>query len=279
MRLAVRHLTAFRYARAVRDSFNEARLKPVSNEHQRVISFDLAVRPTALVREYEDFFANAVHYFEVAAPHTDLAVESRCLVETNRSNWLDETTAPAPLERLAECSRMERCFDYLLPTAYVSMTPEIWRSAVDATFGQTDIWQAAQTLCRWVRGRLEYLPASTTVRTTAAEAFGQRQGVCQDFAHVLIALCRSIRIPALYVSGYLATPGAQASHAWSEVFLPGVGWRALDPTHACQPDERYIKVAVGRDYADVPPVSGHFKGPTVRDLFIDVEVQPVLESQ
>ncbi len=110
------------------------------------------------------------------------------------------------------------------------------------------------------------------------EVLQLRRGVCQDFAHVMIALCRAVKIPARYVSGYLYNGpvdelrGAQASHAWLEVFLPGLGWRGLDPTNDHQPDERYVKLAVGRDYADVSPLRGTYRGTPQRKMTIDVLV-------
>jgi transglutaminase-like putative cysteine protease len=100
-----------------------------------------------------------------------------------------------------------------------------------------------------------------------------RRGVCQDFAHVMLGLCRVLKIPALYVSGYLATETASATHAWVEVLIPGVGWCALDPTHNRPTDEQYIKIAVGRDYSDVPPVAGNYKGTTDRQLSVTVNIR------
>jgi transglutaminase-like putative cysteine protease len=101
----------------------------------------------------------------------------------------------------------------------------------------------------------------------------QRRGVCQDFAHVMIGLCRSLKIPALYVSGYFATENASATHAWVEVLLPRIGWVGLDPSHNCLVNETYIKIAVGRDYNDVPPVAGDYKGTTDRKLDVKVEIK------
>ena len=123
-----------------------------------------------------------------------------------------------------------------------------------------------------VHGTLTYQPNSTHVHTHMRDVLSQRRGVCQDFAHVMIGLCRSLRIPTLYVSGYLATQAASATHAWTEVFVPGVGWQGLDPTHKCQTDETYVKIAVGRDYADVAPVSGTYKGKTERTLSVQVKI-------
>jgi transglutaminase-like putative cysteine protease len=107
------------------------------------------------------------------------------------------------------------------------------------------------------------------------EVLRERRGVCQDFAHVMIGLCRSLKIPALYVSGYLATDTASATHAWMEVFGPGVGWRGLDPPHNRQTDETYVKIAVGRDYADVPPLTGNYRGTLERKMEVEVKIQPV----
>jgi hypothetical protein len=122
---------------------------------------------------------------------------------------------------------------------------------------------------------ITYLPSAATVHTHMREVLLERRGVCQDFAHVMIGLCRSLKIPALYVSGYLATETASATHAWVEVFVPGFGWRGLDPTHNCQTDETYVKIAVGRDYADVPPLTGNYKGTLERKMEVEVKIWPV----
>ena len=276
MKLLIHHRTRYRYATPVKESFNELRLQPVSNEHQTCEDFQLRVEPAAAIRRYLDFYRNWVHHFDLAPPHTELLIESRVRVVTNPANWLDLAATPLPLSRVTELARLERCYDYLMSSDYVELEPAIWRLALDATVGQTDVWQAAQALNRFVHGHLTYTPQSTDAKTHMRDALAARVGVCQDFAHVLIGLCRSLQIPALYVSGYLCTPGAQASHAWAEVFLPDIGWRALDPTHARQPDERYVKIAVGRDYADVPPTRGHYKGVTQRTMEVDVKVEEIV---
>ena len=275
MKLNIRHRTHYRYASPVKESFNEVRLQPISNEHQTCDSFHLRLDPTASVRRYQDFYRNWVHHFEINPPHSELLIEAHTRITTTTANWLDLAAKPAPLSRVPELARMERCFDYLQSSDYVEVDPAIWRLALDATAGQNDIWQAAQALNRFVFTHMTYTPLATHVKTHMREALAARVGVCQDFAHILIGLCRALQIPALYVSGYLCTPGAQASHAWVEVFLPNVGWRALDPTHAIQPDVRYVKIAVGRDYADVPPTSGHYKGLTQRTMNVEVSVEEI----
>jgi transglutaminase-like putative cysteine protease len=271
MRFQIVHRTRYAYASPVKESFNEIRLKPVTNEHQNVESFLLKIIPPSRLRHYDDFYKNVVHHFEVPEPHSSVLVEALTTVST-KSIALPLDATPAPLSRLPECAKTERCFDYLLPSRYVDWDPESWRLAVDTTQGITDIWQAAVAIMRFIHGNFRYTPLSTHVHTHMRQVLQQRQGVCQDFAHVMLGLCRSQKIPALYVSGYLATESASASHAWIEVFVPDVGWRGLDPTHNCAVDENYVKIAVGRDYADVTPVSGHYKGTLDRRMEVTVDI-------
>ena len=273
MKWEILHRTQYTYASPVRESFNEVRLRPVSNEHQTLESFLLKVLPASRLRHYTDFYSNYVCHFDVPEPHASLLIESRVEVSTRPPVHLPPDATPAPLRDLAAAVQTERCYDFLQPSRYVNVTPESWRRAVDATAGREDTWQAALSLMQVVHGHLAYVPNSTHVHTQMDEAWSQREGVCQDFAHVMIGLCRAVKIPALYVSGYLATETASATHAWMEVFLPGLGWRGLDPTHNRQTDESYVKLAIGRDYADVPPVAGHYKGTLERKMEVDVKVR------
>jgi transglutaminase-like putative cysteine protease len=280
MKLQILHRTRFEYSAPVRESFNEVRLWPVSNEHQTCETYLLKVLPAARLSHYTDFHANRIQFFEIQENHQSLVVEANSRVET-RSIVLATAALPAPMSRVPECQRMERCFDFLQDSTYVAKTPEAWRLALDITNGQTDMWQAAQAILRYVHANVAYSPNSTTVHTHMRDVLSDRRGVCQDLAHLMIGLCRAIGLPALYVSGYLYNGprdtllGAQASHAWCEVFIPGVGWRGLDPTNNQQVDERYIKLAVGGDYADVPPLRGHYKGNTDRRMEVDVLVEKV----
>jgi transglutaminase-like putative cysteine protease len=272
MKWEILHRTHYHYASPVRESFNEVRLSPISNREQNVESFLLKVLPAARLRHYSDFYSNVVHHFEIPEPHAELLIESRAEVTVHRPLPLNEALTPVPLAELARAVAGERCFDFLQPSRYVDLDPETWRHAVDATQGQTDAWQAAQAILAYVFSTLKYEPNSTLVHTHARQALLQRSGVCQDFAHVMIGMCRSLKIPALYVSGYLATETASATHAWVEAFIPGHGWIGLDPTHNRQTDNTYVKLAVGRDYADVPPVTGHYRGTLERTLKVEVQV-------
>jgi transglutaminase-like putative cysteine protease len=275
MKWEIVHRTEYNYAAPVRDSFNEVRLQPFSDEWQTVGHFLLKVLPAARLRHHRDFYSNVVHHFEITEPHSSLLIESQLSVTTKPRPLLDEHETPWPLARIGEAARESRVFDFLQESRFVDLSPEVWRLAVDATLTVTDTWQAARAIMGFVHAQLKYEPSSTTVHTHMRDVLRDKRGVCQDFAHVMIGLCRVLKIPALYVSGYLATETASATHAWVEVLVPGVGWLALDPTHNRQTDESYIKIAVGRDYSDVPPVTGNYKGTTDRKMSVEVNIRAV----
>jgi transglutaminase-like putative cysteine protease len=274
MKWQILHRTRYTYGLPARESFNDARLQPAENEHQSLESFVLTTQPGAPFRLYRDFYRNAVHHFEIPVPHSELLIESRALVSVHPSPPLSAADAPAPLEALADYVKSNNAYDFLGPSRFVEDLPQTWRLALDATAGLTDTWQAALALMRFVHGHLNYAPASTHVHTRLGDVLAQRRGVCQDFTHVLLGLCRAVKIPARYVSGYLAAEKARATHAWVEVLIPSLGWRPLDPTHNGQTDDSYVKIAIGRDYADVPPVTGYYKGSLEHKLEVEVDIQP-----
>lgn len=278
MKLQVFHRTRYQYASPVSDSFNEARLRPIDDDNQSCERFLLKVVPATRLSHYLDFQRNYVHLFDLSEPHTELSVEATSVVVTADERRLPDDLVTTPLTAMAECARLEGCHDFLQGSRYVELTPEAWRLALDVTAGITDVWHAAQALSRHIHREFAYQPASTNVHTPMAEALRAKRGVCQDFAHVLIGMCRSLRLPARYVSGYLYNGpadqlrGAQASHAWVEVFLPGLGWRGLDPTNGTQPDGRYVKIGSGRDYSDVSPLRGTYRGTPQRKMTVEVLV-------
>ena len=275
MKWEIIHRTEYTYASPVRDSFNEAHLQPFSDEWQTVEYFLLKVLPPARLRHHPDFYSNVVHHFEITEAHSTLLIESHLQVTVRPRPTPTLTECPWPLARIGEAARESRVFDFLQESRFVELSPEVWRLALDATAGVTDTWQASLALLGAVYSQFKYEPSSTTVHTHMRDVLTDKRGVCQDFAHVMIGLCRALKIPALYVSGYLATEIASATHAWVEVLIPGVGWCGLDPTHNRPVDESYIKIAVGRDYADVPPVTGTYKGTTDRKMKVAVSVRAI----
>lgn len=273
MKFEIIHRTIYLYASPVRDSFNEARLQPFSNDVQNVDYFLMKILPAARLRHHHDFYSNTVHHFEIVEPHSTLLIESHLRVTTKFPQLPSPTESVWPLARIGEVMQESRVFDFMQDSHYVETSPEVWRLAIDATAGISDTWQAALALMRFIHQHFKYESKSTTAHTHMVDVLQERRGVCQDFAHVMIGLCRSLKIPALYVSGYLATEIASATHAWVEVLLPGAGWVGLDPTHNRPVNDTYVKIAVGRDYNDVPPVAGNYKGTTERKLDVRVDIR------
>ncbi|HXA44122.1 MAG TPA: transglutaminase family protein [Candidatus Angelobacter sp.] len=275
MKFDIYHSTRYDYAAPVRDSFNDVRLTPMPIPEQVVESFLLKILPAARLRHFTDFYSNWVNHFEIPEPHKYLLIEAQSRVITRPPPPLPTEGSICSFELMQEARNEERCFDYLQASRFVEITPEAWKLAIDATSGLTDAWLAALALMKFVHGHLKYESFSTNVHTHMSEVLKDRRGVCQDFAHLMIGLCRALKIPARYVSGYLATETASATHAWVEVFVPGHGWRGLDPTHDCQIDEAYVKIGNGRDYADVAPISGNYRGTLERKMTVQVKITPV----
>ncbi|MFT3867393.1 MAG: transglutaminase family protein [Nibricoccus sp.] len=277
MKLHVFHRTHFTYRTPVRDSLNEVRLQPVATANQKVESFSLKITPNAQLKHQLDFYHNHVHRFDMLTPHASLEVEASSVVHTTTPP--DPLGGPpVPLSTMAKCLDLGNCFDFLQSSTYITLDADIAKVARDVTSDCTDAWNAVLAIKRFIHDEFKYQPAVTNVHTKMSESLRLRQGVCQDFAHVMIGLCRALKIPARYVSGYLYNgpadelKGAQASHAWLEVYLPDHGWIGVDPTNRRQTSERHIRIAIGRDYADVSPIRGTYRGTGERTLRVEVLV-------
>jgi len=263
MWLTVEHVTRFAYDAPIVEAYTELRLKPQHGDGQRCSSFALTTEPRGTaIDEYRDRFGNAVHHFDVLESHDRLGAVARSEVWTPDRFVADEE-APSLLDR----------WDFLQPTRYVPLDGAIAELAaeVDGRAGDDEHLR----LMHAVRGSMTYERGSTHVHTRGDEALAAGRGVCQDFAHVLLGLCRVHGIPARYVSGYLFDPEAgddgSASHAWVDV-LTSDGWVSLDPTHDREQTEHYVRVGVGRDYADVPPTRGVYKGTAAETLEVSVTI-------
>ncbi|MBP7694158.1 MAG: transglutaminase family protein [Anaerolineales bacterium] len=261
MHLRIAHTTTFTYDHLISEAYTEMRLRPLDAGGQRCLGFSLATEPRDEVLQYTDRFGNDVRHFDFIQPHQTVRVSAVSEVLT-----VDRL----PLEPLALSPLDE--FDYRMATEYVPLTEPLARfAAAHAVPGDAPatVWACLHALY----GRLAYTKGATDVTTTADEALALGQGVCQDFAHILLAVYRSLGLPARYVSGYLYNHGRDAaSHAWVDVYLPGQGWLSLDPTHNGEQTDHYVRVAVGRDYADVPPTRGVFTGNAHETLAVEVTV-------
>ena len=279
-KLSVFHRTAFFYASPVTNSVNALHLEPRTFPYQKTLGALIRVVPATRVRRFTDLFQNITHHFELIEPHGYLEIESRIRVH-NLPLDISAASRKATGEGYNDLSIREQIWPYLQESRWVSRHPEVWRQALDITREFTSMFDQASALMGWIYREFRYEPGVTSVNTHLEEAFEMRRGVCQDFSHVMLGLCRSVGIPARYASGYLyngprdTLVGAQASHAWTEVYLPAAGWIGFDPTNNTLADERYVKIAVGRDYEDVAPVRGNYRGTGHCRMEIQVEVDKI----
>lgn len=269
MRFRIRHRTHFAYDQPAYESHNEVRLAPRNGDGQKLLSFKLEVDIPASVLEYPDAFGNTVHSVSVSPPHRELAITAESVVERWAPAW-SRVRRILFSEFLAEDeARTKEHYDFLHASAYVPFSERLrrffWstRPALDE-----DVAEYATRVLSFVRDQFEYEPGTTNVSSDADHILLAGGGVCQDFAHLTIGVLRLAGIPARYVSGYLALdplivgPSAaiqQASHAWIEALLPAVGWTGFDPTHRGRVGLRHIRLGLGRDYGDVPPVRGVYR--------------------
>jgi transglutaminase-like putative cysteine protease len=275
-RLRVTHTTRVSYTEPVRTSFNEARMTPQTLPTQVTRDHRIEVGAGVPVWTYCDYWGTFVSAFEITEPHHDLKIKAQATVETDQAIG-DPGPPPPPWEDLRDRASHSRLLEYLLTTPLTTVTPAVAATVIDAIRGADPV-EAAEEIASRVRAQVSYMPGATGVRTNAQEAWDQGQGVCQDMAHVTVALLRAAGLPARYVSGYLhadpsAEPGQTAvgeSHAWVEYWAGS--WRPCDPTSGAPVRERHVTVARGRDYADIPPLKGIYHGAPASALTVTVEV-------
>lgn len=265
MRLRVEHTTVLTYDEPIVEGYTELRLRPRDGEGQRLVSFALGTDPTAPLYAYHDRYGNQVSHFDLLAAHERLVVTALSEVET----------AAGPVPGAERGLTLLDRFDFLAPTPYAPFSLAV-RSLAEPCRVEGDAFATANRVLWTVRRHLRYESGATDVTTSADEALARGVGVCQDFAHLTLAACRLLGVPARYVSGYVFAPesaSSAASHAWVDVFADRQGWLSLDPTHDRAQGPEHVRVAVGRDYADVPPTRGVFKGNGKESLSVAVRIE------
>ena len=283
MFLEIRHITRYKYAVPVRESVMELWMQPQKSVRQRLISFDLDLDPPSKMFSYADSFGNAVYHFDVPQPHDRLTITARAAVESHPPPSLPRELDLGEWDRMRSDALRGETFDFLHPHGFARETEALRRYETDHDINglrQLDPLTALLALNKTIYDSLEYEAGVTRADSPIDDVLKSRKGVCQDFAHVMIAICRSWGVPARYVSGYLFTDrkhgdrsDPDATHAWVEVFLPSLRWIGLDPTNNSIAGERHIACAVGRDYSDVPPSRGVYKGKAESQLDVGVSVR------
>jgi transglutaminase-like putative cysteine protease len=273
MILEVQHETRFTYSAAVTEAVTELRMEPASDAEQSCRSFALTVAPPVEVFRYHDGLGNTVHHFNILAPHDEVRILAAGVVETHprpRDPGACRAVYPPDLSDAGL-----EILDFLKLGGPVRPTPRLapLLEALRPRPG-TPLADVVRRVSDHIHTRFEYAPAVTLANSPIDDVLELGKGVCQDFSHLAIAVLRSFGLPARYVSGYIHRPNEESqSHAWCEVWLPDVGWVGLDPTNAQLVNDHFVKVALGRDFTDVPPNKGTYRGEAQESIFVRVETR------
>lgn len=279
----VKHTTTYRYDNIISESVMEVRKQPRTEGSQRCLSFMLDIEPAARVSVHRDYLGNFVHFFNMPIKHRYLEIAAEAVVQVDPMLDLPDALPAAAWDELDGLRDNPEFYDYLRPSKLTN-SPTLMKE-LRAELGlkrMDDPLTQVHQLTHTIYDLFAYVPNATSVDSPVDDVIIGRQGVCQDFAHVMLALCRWLGIPARYVSGYLYRQKEEpdhvrsvpdASHAWIEAYLPGLGWRGFDPTNDLICLNQHIRVGVGRDYVDVPPTHGVFKGNASSVLEVAVSVK------
>ena len=278
---SIRHLTRFRYSAPISESIMETRMRPRSDTNQYCLNFTLSVSPRCRVFSYRDHLGNNIQHFDIPGEHNQLVIVAESIVEQQPMPDVPESLGPEAWSELDEMIETGDYWEMLLPSTFAVETHALTLLAKQLNvIRRDDPLMLVRELNQKLFDYFDYEPHSTHVDSPIDVAIVSGKGVCQDFAHTMIALLRHVRIPARYVSGYLyrsredhdrSTP--DATHAWVEALIPRFGWVGFDPTNNLIAHHRHIRTAVGRDYSDVPPTHGIFRGSTESELYVAVHVE------
>ncbi len=258
-------------------------LMPRNDGGQRLLSFGIKTNPQAPLNSEEDSFGNTKHVLNIHRDHGGLEIISRSTVDAAPPTPLPGSLGADAWEEVRSWRQSLSGWEFTSASRYVQPSPEL-----DAFVERQDIRPGGDPLESLLRlsdtlyRSFEYAPGSTSAASPIEHILRSRRGVCQDYAHVMIAIARSWSVPARYVSGYFHVTGQEgeqtpqsATHAWVECKLPGLGWAGLDPTNRSLPDVRHVRIAQGRDYHDVPPTRGVLQGSGAGALEVNIQMQRV----
>ena len=289
MKLKIVHLSEYNYSGYVVDSMNEVRLKPRNNYRQHLDYFEMHTEPATPFRWHQDYFKNDIAGFEIIEPHDNLKIVTTSVVYTAETEPRDGYVLKPEDERtvLSSDKFRNRYAEYLVSTQSTLITPYVaeYFKYLHTQCSTSCTYEFVRSLTSRIHGHFKYQPGLTSVSTTVEETIKLCGGVCQDFAHLMLAACRFINVPARYVSGYQYIGDLPenigndnlivAMHAWIEAYIPGAGWLGFDPTNDNVMSWRYAKVADGRDYFDVIPVKGLYRGNATQQLSVAVKIDKI----
>jgi transglutaminase-like putative cysteine protease len=271
MLLRVQHETRLQYSQPVSESVFEVRAAPQSSEDQTTLGYRLQMSPPTAVTPYRDGFGNRVELFNILTSYREVVMAATSIVQTHRRPGLARlATAQFPLDLDGEPEAVE----LLRTSPLVDRSPALKEFVESLGHPSGSLADVVQKLMKSVRGRLKYEKKVTTARTSLGEALALGRGVCQDFTHLFLGACRGLGLPARYVSGYVHQPGEIATHAWCQVWAGSSGgWVDVDPTLNRVVEDQHVVTAVGRDFSDVPPNRGVWRGNAEESIAVSVKVE------
>lgn len=289
MRYKIRHTTEYKYQELVTTGHNRLCLVPLNSDEQSLLSSDVKISPTPDEQTYvTDFFGNTLLFISIYKEHDHLTIHSESTLDIqsriNAERAYNSTIAwhDVVSQLSANGDTYADIIQYTLPSLYIPSSEEIRAFAADCFQENTSLWNGCQTLMNKIFKHVDFKAGFTTVNTPVESVLKLRKGVCQDFAHLMIACLRNIGLPARYVSGYLETfpppgkeklVGSDASHAWVAVYFPDLGWVEFDPTNCILASHTHLTIAYGRDYFDVAPIKGIVFSSGNQTLGVKVDVE------
>lgn len=288
MRYRATHVTTYRYEAPVAQCLSEARLTPLTLPWQAVTDCKIDIDPAPVSLDHrQDYFGNDVARFSIFQTHDRFTVTANSLVDVTAPLAEPETRIAWEDARLQLAAHPDaeslRAYEFAFDSPYVPALPELAAYARPSFPPGRPLAEAAMDLSRRIHNEFSYKPHSTSIDMPLSDVLARRRGVCQDYSHVMIGALRSYRLAARYVSGYLRSGatylGAEASHAWVSVYIPGYGWLDLDPTNNVRPQTGHVTLAYGRDYGDVTPVKGISLGGGGQTIDVAVQVVPVKDQE
>lgn len=270
------HITKYQYEKPVTESVNEIRIYPYFSEEQEILQHDLMITNHPDVQVYRDYWGNRIGLFSIIESHDELVIESKLLIRTTRNTAFERKPDSDFIHLKAEVQHNLQLIE-LTKAELITRQDEI-QKICDTVFEETKcIADIVSECCDHIYENYIYSKGITTIETTVDEILEHQRGVCQDFAHLLLQILRTMEIPCRYVSGYICPHkngmrGEGATHAWVEAWIPGYGWAGIDPTNNIWVTNTHVKLAVGRNFSDCSVVKGTFKGPSRHELFVFVSV-------
>ncbi|MRG44649.1 transglutaminase family protein [Chitinophaga sp. SYP-B3965] len=270
----IQHTTKYEYDRPVSESMNEVKVFPYQCREQETLQHDIYITGQPEIATYTDYWGNKSGSFNLLQPHKFLSVESRLIIRTTASSQLEfnfhSGLGALKKETLGNLQLIE-----LSHANHIASQADI--SKIAKIVSQESVGATVEKCSEYIFKNFKYIKGITNIETTVDEILEHRAGVCQDFAHLMLQILRSLQIPCRYVSGYICPNkngmrGQGATHAWAEVWIPEFGWAGIDPTNNVWVTNKHVKLSVGRNFSDCSPVKGTFKGPAIQTLSVVVAV-------